>query len=912
MICKLITKAKKHISNSKTYCLLILFAVGHIGLFAQGYSVSGRVVDNETGVYIPNAQLELNNMFNLSNSVGEYHFDNVHPGDYQLIVSAPNYLIERINFTVHNSDVIMADVRLKFSPYDEGLGVGIGDFSLDADDEGGSDMYSGVLTSTSDPYSQAAAYSFSPMYYKVRGYDNEYRNVYMNGVLVNDLETGRAVWNEWGGLNEVVRNKITVDDFTPVDYCFGNIGGSTKINAIPSLIRKQTKFTLSRSNRSYNNRAMLTYSTGMMANNWGIVASASKRWSEEGRTEGTFYDAYAWYLGIERKINNSHSLALVTYGSPFRRGQSAGVTQEVYDLAGSIYYNPNWGYQNGEKRNARVKWSMQPMTMLIHNWDISEKSKLQTTASYTFGKFGRTRLNWYKARDPRPDYYRYLPSWVSGQNEALGNYIAQQWENENTHFTQIDWDRLYQQNYLANLSGKQAVYIIEDEVTDQNQFNLASVFNYTTNKAKSTVGIEFIDYTARNFKILRDLLGGTHWVDIDQFSERDFTGDSIILQNDLDNPNKVIKEGDEFGYNYTLTNRKYNLWAMQQWFLPRFDFYVGGNLMFTQYQREGFMRNGRQPERSLGKSELTNLFTYDFKAGVTYKITGRHYLLLNALVGADPINLRNVYISPRISDVLSANNLVTNILSADMSYLLRFPNLNGRITVFETFFHNHSEIMRFYHDDLRTFVNMSLSGQDRVHQGIEVALQYKLNSMFTLQGSGSFGNYRYTNRAKATLNFENGSRPDTSWMAYTKNFYVSGTPQIASNLTLKFNKNRWFIEAGVNYFDKIYLSFNPERRTSQAIAGLGEGDPLIDQITQQEKLNGGFTVDFSIGKSFRINSRFLSINLNVSNVLNNTSLKSGGYEQLRFDFENKNIDKFPPRYYYMYGTNFFFNIAFSL
>lgn len=79
MICKLITKAKKHISNSKTYCLLILFAVGHIGLFAQGYSVSGRVVDNETGVYIPNAQLELNNMFNLSNSVGEYHFDNVHP-----------------------------------------------------------------------------------------------------------------------------------------------------------------------------------------------------------------------------------------------------------------------------------------------------------------------------------------------------------------------------------------------------------------------------------------------------------------------------------------------------------------------------------------------------------------------------------------------------------------------------------------------------------------------------------------------------------------------------------------------------------------------------------------------------------------------------------------------------------------
>jgi hypothetical protein len=32
----------------------------------------------------------------------------------------------------------------------------------------------------------------------------------------------------------------------------------------------------------------------------------AKRWAEEVDQEGTFYDAYGTYLGIEKKLNDNH------------------------------------------------------------------------------------------------------------------------------------------------------------------------------------------------------------------------------------------------------------------------------------------------------------------------------------------------------------------------------------------------------------------------------------------------------------------------------------------------------------------------------------------------------------------------------------------------------------------------------
>jgi hypothetical protein len=220
--------------------------------------------------------------------------------------------------------------------------------------------------------------------------------------------------------------------------------------------------------------------------------------------------------------------------------------------------------------------------------------------------------------------------------------------------------------------------------------------------------------------------------------------------------------------------------------------------------------------------------------------------------------------------------------------------------------------MRFYHDDYHTYMNMLLSNQNRIHQGIEAGALVTLTSWLKASAACNIGNYRYTNRPTALLNADNGLIPDTTYTVFIKNFFVSGTPQFASNFSLKINKNFWFIDVTANYFDKIYLSFNPERRTQRAVLNLGEGDPLIKSITEQTKFDGGMTLDASIGKSIRYKGYFITLNLTVNNILNNTNLVSGGFEQLRFDFETKDVSNFPPKIFYSYGTTFFFNVGIRL
>lgn len=219
--------------------------------------------------------------------------------------------------------------------------------------------------------------------------------------------------------------------------------------------------------------------------------------------------------------------------------------------------------------------------------------------------------------------------------------------------------------------------------------------------------------------------------------------------------------------------------------------------------------------------------------------------------------------------------------------------------------------MTFYHDDFRTLVNHIMFGINTTHQGLELGGEVHMLYDVWLQGALNLGNYRYTNRPQANIAFDNGSRPDTTTLVYLKNFFVTGTPQTAGSLGLKWVGPRYlFVNLNVNYFDDIYLSFNPERRTQRAVADMAESDPLRAVITDQEMLSGGYSVDVSVGKSFRIKRKyFLQINLMANNLLNNNGISSGGYEQLRFDFEEQNVDKFPPRYFYMMGTNYFLNFA---
>jgi hypothetical protein len=900
------------------YSLIVAFLFLSLPAWSQ-FTVSGTVNDELSGSPIIHATVEVASIKAITGDDGRFSLQLSEPGDYTLLISLDGYELLSIPFKLGTGSMDLGSLALK--PSFVLSESGMSDITLSGESDDKDQAVSGLLHSSGDAFTKTASYTFSGMFFRVRGYDSEYENVYIEGVPVNDGESGRAIFGEWGGLNDVFRNKEYANGIEPGRFSLGSLGGSTNFVIRASQQRKQKKVSYSMSNRSYTNRVMLTYSTGLMKNNWAFTASGSRRWGNGGYVEGTTYDGYAYFLGAEKKLNANHSVAISAYASPTKRGMSSASTQEVYDMLDNNYYNSNWGLQNGEKRNAKIKSLNEPMIIMSHYWTIDDKTSVTTSLAYTFGKTSTTTLNWYNARDPRPDYYRNLPNYQADTTpidplvQAATIYA---WQND-INKRQINWDYLYQKNYGANLAGQQAVYIVENNVNATQQWYLNSKINKKINDhATFSGGVELSHYKGSHYKLMDDLLGGMFWKDVDQFSQRDFQADSILFQNDLNNPNRIIYEGDRFGYDYDLFSNNAKLWALEQFTYPKQDFYFGASVSANQYWRYGNMRNGRAPDNSYEKSSVNSSINYALKAGYTYKISGRHYVTANAAYMTRPPLLRDAYISPRTSAKLAPGLEDQKVLSGDISYIMRYPNFNARITLYETAFQDYSEIIRYYDDDLKTFVNMALTNESRIHQGIEFGAETKVNSNMSIVAVASYGNFRYTNRPTGTRNYDNGTKPDTTETVYAKNFFVGGSPQFASSLGIHLNKNYWFFDLNGNYYDKIWLDFNPYRRTSSAASKVypkGDEQGIID-LTEQQQLDGGFTLDASIGKSIRLKgSYFLNLNFSVSNLLDNQDLTSGGYEQNRIDLNTdgnaiQNVDAFPPKYYYAYGRTFFLNIGF--
>ena len=86
---------------------------------------------------------------------------------------------------------------------------------------------------------------------------------------------------------------------------------------------------------------------------------------------------------------------------------------------------------------------------------------------------------------------------------------------------------------------------------------------------------------------------------------------------------------------------------------------------------------------------------------------------------------------------------------------------------------------------------------------------------------------------------------------------------------------------------------------------------------KQEKCDGGFMLDLSIGRYIRLKKgKSLSINLSINNVTNNRNMRTGGYEQNRDDFYNTQVARSyvfsrNPKYYYANAFNAFLNIGFK-
>jgi len=777
----------------------------------------------------------------------------------------------------------------------------------------------GLLQTSTDVFTSMAGFNFSAVRYRMRGYDSENFMVLMNGVPVNDPETGWAIYGMWGGLNDVTRYPEMITGTGAFAWSFGGPAGTSNMNLRPSDDRPGSRVSYAYTNRSYRHRLMATHSSGLNKKGWAYTVSLSRRWAKEGYVTGTYYDAAAYFAAVEKIINDKHSISATIFGAPTVQGRQGIAIQEAYDLTGDPYYNPFWGYQNGEKRNARVRNNHKVHSFVTHDWKPNANMSLTTTAYLFKGRTGNTNLNWYDAADPRPDYYKKFPSFFTQTDAEEADRLTQLWQANDPATAQIDFDYLY----FANSKNKYALpdgsgeanrskYIIEEYRLDPTQIGVSSMLTKKLNKhILLNAGLNAEHYTSRNFRVMKDLLGGDFWLDVDQFAEQQFE-DPNASQNNLENPDAIVQEGDKFGYDYNINVNKAHTFGQLEFAYGKFDAYVGGTLSYTGFQRVGNFRNGRFPDNSFGKSPMNHFLNYGLKGGGVYKITGRHFITANALYMTRAPYAVNAFIAPRVRDAV-VNNLQSNRITAvDLNYVVRYGHLKARVSGYHTKIANQNWARSFYHDEYRTFVNYTMTGLDEVHNGIEAGVAYTLFGQFTLQGALGLGDFFYTSRPLATITADNDSKTlAEDKVVYLKNYKVGGAPQSIASVGARYNSAKfWFVGVSFNYWANNWLDPNPDRRTAEALEKYVTTDPQWDQILAQEKLDNGYTIDLYAGYSYMIKrGKFLRINMNVSNLLNVQNLHAGGFEQLRYDTDN--IDKFPPKYSNIFGRTGFIMLTYQ-
>ena len=304
------------------------------------------------------------------------------------------------------------------------------------------------------------------------------------------------------------------------------------------------------------------------------------------------------------------------------------------------------------------------------------------------------------------------------------------------------------------------------------------------------------------------------------------------------------------------------------------------------------------------------------KAGITYKINGRKYLYLQAAAFSKPPLFDDIFISPRTRDTRQDIIQTEKIKTVEAGYIWNTPKIKLRGSAYISSFKDGMNVTTFYHDGYGNFVNYALSGINKLYIGTEFGAEYKLNNHFTITTAATVGRYYYNSRQMVAVSADNDASVLEKTTIFSQNFRVAGTPQEAYGAVISYQSSgSFYCNLSGNYFRQQWLSINPLRRTYNAVENVVADTEQWHRIIDQQLLPDQYTVDLSAGNSFRLKlfhakkKQTLVFNLSINNLLNKQDIISGGYEQLRFDTDTKNVDKFPPKYFYAMGLNFSANLS---
>lgn len=660
------------------------------------------------------------------------------------------------------------------------------------------------------------------------------------------------------------------------------------------------------SNSFFAHSFQLHFNNALSINKWHNAIGIHFQQLPPGLFPGRFIQSGGLVLATEKKISFNSKLGFSLIWNFSDQGKSASTVNEMFNLSNQQTYNPSWGWYHGQHFFPNTTQSNAPLFTIKYQKNIGEYKVLKMTNALIIGVQSQSSLEWTHAADPRPDYYRYLPSYI--KDSALSTALIQ-WDFQHPENLQIQLDKLEQINKASK--DKRSFYIVNQE--NQNLV-MAHGAVFFSNRIFSNLNIQLganysLDQIHTN-NTIKDLLGGQYYYNYNSWINDD--GTELSFQNDITHPNRKIQAGENWGADYLMQSYQFKPWVQIEkegkFIVSKFA--IG--FEFSGVNRKANNQNGISKLIDSNSTPIRHFVAWDFKEGLEYKLNGRfsiHSIMFGQLV-APSINL--LFINPEIVAATSPYAIHAFNYGVDFGIKYASPTLKISTTVYWKRLVNQTVQKMFYHDGYAAFVYGLVGNMNQLFTGFESSVDLDFLTNLSLSLVSTWQQSYYENEPSYRLLNVNDLQVLTSGLLHLNNIAVSSSPKMVNVLNIHYQPFKSLsLNISLLYAQKRHIDIDYFRR-SDAVKNKIDAISWT-QLVQEKYLPDNSLVNFSFFKSFQFtksNKLFnYSVGGSVRNLLNRF-IPIIAYEQTRFDYLHFDSNKYAIKYMMDQGTTY--NVHFQM
>ena len=681
-----------------------------------------------------------------------------------------------------------------------------------------------ILNTTPSVYATQQGGGAGDARINVRGFNQRNVAVMINGVPQNDMENGWVYWSNWDGVGDATSSIQMQRGLSAVNLATPSIGGTMNIITDPAAHEKGGKFKQEVGEGGFL-KTTLNYNSGLINDKLAISGTIVRK-TGDGFIDGTWTDAWAYYLGTSYAVSDKQRFELYAIGAPQRHGQnlykqniatysqelagdidgyndSAYVEGEKFEYEAGRFFNQNWapvssdykgqqywymyGARTTDRKNAgmlneRENFFHKPLVNLNHFYDINDDMRLSSVLYWSGGSGGGTGTYGSVSRKPAI--------------EGNAWYASSPW--------MWDWDAEIAQN-SANVdsafsdSENRSTGILRNSINRQNTYGLISKLNYdVSDELEVQIGIDWRTAGIEHAREVRDLLGGDYYVDYADDNAPD---------------GKVVRLGDIIAYHNNTTVDWFGAFLQGNYNTEKINLYGMGGISTIGYTYKDHF----SVEKELVEADA--ITTFQVKGGARYNLDDRLSAFANMGYVQKPPILDNVIdYDGNVSQNPDNEKFISNEIGGE--YRSELVAIKGSYYNTQWKDRNLTKSVTTGQGDSGDTDIIYLTGVNQSHSGFEIESKVALHEMVDLDVAVSIGDWYFDGDAKGDYtemeyNDDNQiiGQTSTEYEYALNNLKVGDMPQTSyvGGLTVKPIEGL-SVQGLYRWYDNHYADWSPDSR----------------------------------------------------------------------------------------------------